>query len=47
MTSSCAEYRDLQRLLALRQRLAKDRLEPEEREEILRLVRELEKKLNM
>jgi len=47
MPSSCEEYRYQQQLLALRKRLAEDRLGPEEREEIKRLVEELEERLRM
>jgi hypothetical protein len=44
---SCAEYRDSQRLLALKIRLSERDLDPEERREIERLIAELEKKLNI
>jgi hypothetical protein len=44
---SCEEYRDQQQLLALKKRLSENKLNPEEREEIERLVQDLEKKLNM
>ena len=44
---SCDEYRDQQQLLALKKRLAEDKLSPEEREEIERLIQELEIKLRM
>ena len=47
MVSSCEEYRDLQQLLALKRRLADNDLDPEDREEIEKLVRELEKALKM
>jgi hypothetical protein len=47
MPSSCEEYRQQQQLLALKKRLAEDKLQPEDREEIERLVQELEKKLKM
>jgi len=47
MASSCEEYRYQQQLLALKKRLAEDQLNQEEREEIERLVRELERKLKM
>jgi hypothetical protein len=47
MPSSCEEYRHLQQLLALKRRLAENQLDPEEREEIERLVQDLEKKLKM
>lgn len=44
---SCEEYRDSQRLLALKIRLSERDLDPEERREIERLIAELEKKLNI
>ena len=44
---SCEEYRDSQRLLALKIRLSEKDLESEERKEIERLVEELEKKLKL
>jgi hypothetical protein len=47
MASSCEEYRHQQQLLALKKRLSEDRLTPEEREELERLVLELESKLKM
>jgi hypothetical protein len=47
MTLSCEEYRDQQQLLALKKRLSENKLGPEEREEIERLVRDLEIKLKM
>ena len=47
MPSSCEDYRLQQQLLALKKRLAEDKLEGEEREEIERLVQELEEKLRM
>jgi hypothetical protein len=47
MTLSCEEYRDQQQLLALKKRLSENRLDPEEREEIERLVQDLEIKLKM
>jgi hypothetical protein len=47
MVSSCEEYRDEQQLLALRKRLSENKLDPEERKEIERLVQELEIKLKM
>ena len=47
MSPSCEEYRDLQQLLALKRRLAENKLDPQEREEIERLVQELEKRLRM
>ncbi len=47
MALSCEDYRDQQQLLALKKRLAENELDPEEREEIERLVGELESKLGM
>jgi hypothetical protein len=47
MSLSCEEYRQQQQLLALKKRLAEDKLNPEEREEIERLVQDLERKLKM
>jgi hypothetical protein len=47
MNLSCEEYRDQQQLLALRKRLSENNLDPGEREEIERLVRDLEIKLKM
>jgi hypothetical protein len=47
MTLSCEEYRHLQQLLILKKRLSENQLDPEEREEIERLVQELERELKM
>ena len=47
MPLSCEEYREQQQLLALKKRLAEDKLEPEDREELERLVQELERKLKV
>jgi hypothetical protein len=47
MALSCEEYRYQQQLLALKRRLSEGNLEPEEREEIERLIQELERKLKM
>ncbi len=47
MVLSCEEYRDQQQLLALKKRLSENKLDAEEREEIKRLVQDLEIKLNM
>ena len=47
MALSCEEYRYQQQLLALKKRLSEGKLTPEEREEIERMVQELEKKLKM
>ena len=47
MVLSCEEYRYQQQLLALKKRLAEDKLPPEEREETEKLVQDLERKLRM
>jgi hypothetical protein len=47
MPLSCEEYRQQQQLLALKKRLAENNLKPEDREELERLVQELERKLKM
>ena len=47
MPSSCEEYRYQQQLLVLKTCLAEDKLNPEDREEIEELVRELERRLKM
>ena len=47
MTLSCEEYREQQQLLALKKRLSENKLDPEEREAIERLVQDLEIKLKM
>jgi len=47
MPLSCEEYRYQQQLLALKKRLAEDKLKPKEQEEIEKLVQELERKLKM
>jgi len=47
MVLSCEDYRYQQQLLALKKRLAENELKPEEREEIERLIQELEKKLKV
>jgi hypothetical protein len=47
MTLSCEEYREQQQLLALKKRLSENKLDPKEREEIERLVQDLEIKLEM
>jgi len=47
MVLSCEEYRYQQQLLALKKRWAEDKLDPEEQEEIERLVQEIEKKLKI
>lgn len=47
MVLSCEEYRYQQQLLALKKRLAEDKLDPEEQEEIEMLAQEIEKKLKI
>jgi hypothetical protein len=47
MPSSCEEYRNLQQLLGLKKRLAENKLDPQEREEIAKLIQELERELKM
>jgi len=47
MASSCEDYRFQQQLLALKKRLAESKLTPGEREEIERLIQELERRLKM
>jgi len=47
MALSCEEYRDQQQLLALKKRLSENKLDAEEREEIERLIQDLERKLKM
>jgi hypothetical protein len=47
MALSCEDYREEQQLLALKKRLVENRLDPEERKEIERLIEELEIKLRM
>lgn len=44
---SCEEYRDSQKLLAMKIRLSENNLDPKERKEIERLIEELEKKLEL
>lgn len=44
---SCEEYRDSQRLLALKIRLSGNNLDAEERQEIQKLIEDLEKKLKL
>jgi len=44
---SCEEYRDSRRLLALKVRLSEGNLDSKERQEIERLIEELEKKLKL
>ena len=47
MALSCEEYCYQQQLLALKRRLCEINLEQEEREEIERLIQELDRKLKM
>jgi hypothetical protein len=47
MVLSCEEYRTQQQLLALKKRLAEDKLDPEEQEELEKLVQEIEKKMKI
>ena len=47
MPFSCEEYREQQQLIALKKRLAEIELKPEDREELERLVQELERKLKI
>jgi hypothetical protein len=47
MASSCEDYRFQQQLLALRKRLAEEKLSQAEREELEKLIQELEKRLKM
>ena len=47
MPLSCEEYRQQQQLLALKKRLAENNLKPEDREELERLVQELERELKI
>jgi hypothetical protein len=47
MAPSCEDYRYQQQLLGLKKRLAEKEVTPKEREEIERLIHELEEKLRM
>ncbi len=47
VVSSCEDYRFQQQLLTLRKRLAENELNPDERQEIERLIEELERRLKM
>jgi GTPase involved in cell partitioning and DNA repair len=47
MVLSWEEYRYQQQLLALKKRLAEDKLDPEEQEELEKLVQEIEKQLKI
>ena len=47
MPTSCEDYRFEQQLLTLRKRLTEGNLDPEEREQLEKLIQELEKRLKM
>ncbi len=47
MALSCEEYRFQQQLLALKKRLAQNKLNADERREIESLIEELERRLKM
>ncbi len=47
MPISCAEYRETQQLLALRKKLAEEKLNLEERKELEELIRKLEERLGL
>ncbi|HVP78032.1 MAG TPA: hypothetical protein VMV04_09050 [Thermodesulfobacteriota bacterium] len=47
MVPSCEDYRIEQQLLALRKRLAEDNLNPDERKEIEKIIRDIEERLKM
>jgi hypothetical protein len=47
MPISCNEHRETLQLLALKKRLAEEKLGPKEREELEELIRTLEKKLGL
>jgi hypothetical protein len=47
MPVPCSEYRESLQLLALKKRLAEEKLEPEERKELEELIRKLERKLGL
>lgn len=47
MVLSCEEYRFQEQLLALKKRLAENKLNPDERQEIERFIEELERRLKM
>ena len=47
MALSCEDYRNQQQLLALKRRLAEDKIGQKEREEMERLVQDLERELKM
>jgi hypothetical protein len=47
MPISCIEHRETMQLLALKKRLAEEKLEPGERKELEELIRKLEEKLGL
>lgn len=47
MPVSCAEYRETQQLLALKKRLAEEKLNQAERKELEELIRKLEEHLGL
>jgi hypothetical protein len=47
MPISCSEYRETQQLLALKKRVAEEKLELAERKELEELIRKLEEKLGL
>jgi hypothetical protein len=47
MPEPCSEYRESLQLLALKKRLAEEKLDPEERKELEELIQKIEGKLGM
>ena len=47
MAISCAEYRETQLLLALKKKLAEEKLDPAEQKELEELIRRLEDQLGL
>ena len=47
MPISCAEYRETQQLLALKKRLAEEKLDSAEQKELEELIRKLEEQLGL
>ena len=47
MPISCTEYRETQQLLALKKRLAEEKLNPDQRKELEELIRKLEEQLGL
>jgi len=47
MPISCIEHRETMQLLALKKRLAEEKLDPAERKELEELIRNLEKELGL